>query len=459
MEVKEVSDLKDLSVLTSWAKSTGFVYQSSAIYGGQDSSWDYGPLGALLKINVKKFWWNSMTRREDIVGLDSAILMNSEVWKASGHVDTFEDLLVDCKNCRHRFREDHGAKKDDKLVCPQCRSGDLTEPRAFNLMFDTSTGPVKNDKSLVYLRPETAQGIFVNFKNVQQSTRMKVPFGVAQIGKAFRNEVTPGPFTFRTREFEQMEMQYFVKPGTDEKFFEEWKQERMNNYIEKTGLRKEKLRFHEHSAQALAHYAKAAFDVEYEFPFAWGELEGLHNRSDFDLSQHQKFSKKKLLYADPLVPGEKYIPYVIETSVGCDRLILALLCDAYREQKWAREDGGEDMRVVLALHPRFTPYKVACFPLEKNDGAQSGLAQRLRRELSEDWDVTYDDAGNIGKRYRRQDEVGTPLCLTVDKQSADDQQVTVRHRDTMAQDRVPVSELKTYIHRQLESGTWGLNTC
>ncbi|RME17715.1 MAG: glycine--tRNA ligase, partial [Bdellovibrio sp.] len=328
--------LKDLQTLVSLCKRRGFVFQSSEIYGGLNSCWDYGPLGSQFKWNVKQAWWKAMTRRRDIVGLDASILMHPKVWEASGHVEGFTDPLVDCKDCKARFRQDQAQEKEGKLVCPQCGSANITEPRQFNLMFKTHMGPVEDESSVVYLRPETAQGIFVNFENVQISDKKKIPFGIAQIGKSFRNEITPGNFIFRTREFEQMEMQYFVRPGEDEKWFEQWKETRWNFYLE-LGFHKESLRFHEHGPDELAHYAKAAVDIQYQFPFGWQELEGIHNRSDFDLSQHQKFSGKRLEYFDEEVK-KKYIPYVIETAAGCDRLCLALLCQAYQEETLEKGD-------------------------------------------------------------------------------------------------------------------------
>jgi glycyl-tRNA synthetase len=444
-----VNHLNDLSTLVSLCKRRGYVFQSSEVYGGLNSCWDYGPLGASFKFNVKMSWWKAMTRRPDIVGLDAAILMHPMVWKASGHVDGFSDPLVDCKSCKNRFREDHGLTIDNKKACPNCKSTDITPPRNFNLMFKTFMGPVEDASSVVYLRPETAQGIFVNFENVANSTRKKLPFGIAQIGKSFRNEITPGNFTFRTREFEQMEMQFFVKPGTDMQWFETWKELRWS-YYKQIGINEKKIRFKEHGPGELAHYARAAFDVQYEFPFGWQELEGIHNRSDFDLTQHAKFSGKKIEYFDEAAK-EKYVPYVIETAVGCDRLALALLCDAYREERTegaAAEDG--DTRVVLGLRPEFAPRKVGILPLSKKEPLQA-LSQKIFADLTLDWDVEYDESGSIGKRYRRQDEIGTPLCLTVDFQSLEDQQVTVRHRDTMKQDRVSLDRLHEYVGSKLKS--------
>ncbi len=437
----QIHPLKDLSQLVSLSKRRGFVFQSSEIYGGLGSCWDYGPLGSQFKLNVKAAWWNAMTRRPDVVGLDAAILMHPQVWQASGHLDTFTDPLVDCKECKNRFREDHGTK-DGQVSCPKCGSSNVTEARNFNLMFKTFMGPVENDGSVVYLRPETAQGIFVNFENVQTSARKKIPFGIAQIGKSFRNEITPGNFIFRTREFEQMEMQYFVKPEMADDFYAQWKQTRWN-FLLRLGLNEGRLRFSEHGKDELAHYAKAADDVEYQFPFGWQELEGIHNRGDFDLSQHQKSSGKKLEYFDEAAK-EKYVPYVIETAIGCDRLCLALLCDAYREEVTVNDNGKEDRRVVLGLKPELAPYKAACLPLSKKEPLQN-VAKKIQEDLSQDWSIDYDEAGSIGKRYRRQDEVGTPFCITIDFDTESDQKVTVRHRDTMEQERVSIDQLRNYI--------------
>jgi glycyl-tRNA synthetase len=437
--------LGDLQTLVSLAKRRGFVFQSSEIYGGLNSCWDYGPLGAELKRQVKDAWWRTMTDRSDVVGLDAAILMHPTVWKASGHVDGFTDPLCDCKSCKTRFREDHAPQKDGKMVCPNCGSNQVTAARNFNLMFKTHMGPVEDEGAVVFLRPETAQGIFVNFDNVATSMRKKIPFGIAQIGKSFRNEITPGNFTFRTREFEQMEMQFFVKPGTDMEWFETWKEERRRFYLG-LGFREETLKFHEHGPKELAHYAKAAFDIHFEFPFGWSELEGIHNRSDFDLSQHMKFSGKKLEYFDE-ASKEKFIPYVIETAAGCDRLCLAVLCHAYEEEHTEKE-GEKDVRVVLRLKGRLAPVQAAFLPLSKKPELQE-MAQRLRADLSPLIRCDYDESASIGKRYRRQDEIGTPFCVTVDFDSLNDQKVTVRHRDSMTQDRVAVSQLIGYLTENL----------
>jgi glycyl-tRNA synthetase len=438
-------DLKDMAELVSLCKRRGFAFQSSEVYGGINACWDYGPLGVELKRNVKERWWRAMTDREDIEGLDAAILMHPRVWEASGHVATFTDPLVDCKKCKGRFRAD----KIDNSACglkPSLKPGkgpecELTEPRLFNLMFKTFMGPVEDAANIVYLRPETAQGIYVNFLNVQQSSRQKLPFGIAQIGKAFRNEITPGNFIFRTREFEQMEMQYFVKPGSDMEWFEKWKQVRIQWHLD-NGIRKNKLRFHEHGPGELAHYARAAFDIEYEFPFGWQELEGIHNRSDFDLSRHQEYSGKKLEYFDE-ASKERYVPYIVETSAGCDRTLLVTLADAYRF------DGD---RTWLEFHPAMAPYKVAVFPLMKKPELRE-YTDKVFNSVRKKFRATTDDAGSIGKRYRRQDEIGTPLGVTIDYDTLSQHSVTVRHRDSMVQERIPAENLVRYIEDRFES--WG----
>jgi glycyl-tRNA synthetase len=443
----EIRRLKDLATLVSLSKRRGFVFQSSEIYGGLGSCWDYGPLGSLMKLNVKKAWWTTMTRRKEICGIDASILMHPTVWKASGHVDGFSDPLVDCKDCKTRFRSDNTESYLKDKKCPNCGSKNLSEPRQFNLMFKTHMGPVEDTGSVVYLRPETAQGHFVNFLNCQTTTRYKIPFGIAAIGKSFRNEITPGNFIFRTREFEQMEMQYFVKPGTDETYFNQWKDARQAFYV-KYGFNTENLRMEPHGPTELAHYAKAAVDVQYKFPMGWSELEGIHNRSDFDLTQHTKFSGKSLEYFDE-ANKEKFVPYVIETAVGCDRLFLAFLCDAYREEVTKDDKGAEDVRVVLGLHPAIAPIKAAILPLSKKEELTS-VADKIFADLSQEWDVQYDEAGSIGKRYRRQDEIGTPYCITVDFETQNDKAVTVRHRDSMKQDRVPMDQLETFIRNGLK---------
>ncbi len=426
-----------MNKIVSLCKRRGFIFQSSEIYGGVDSCYDYGPLGVELKNNIKKFWWKSMVQmREDIVGLDAAIIMHPRVWEASGHVESFTDPMVDCKNCRRRFRSDDL----DTDRCPVC-GGELTEARQFNLMFKTHMGPVEEEASVVYLRPETAQGIYVNFLNVLQSSRQKIPFGIAQIGKAFRNEITPRNFIFRTREFEQMEMQYFVRPGTDREWFEYWKERRMQWYLD-LGIKKENLRYHEHGPDELAHYAAAAFDIQYNFPFGWKELEGIHNRTDFDLKRHSQYSGKELQYFDDAT-REKYIPYIIETSAGCDRTLLTCLVDAYEEE----EVQGE-VRTVLHLSAQIAPIKAGIFPLVKRDGMPE-VAHKICNHLKPYFPIFYDESGAIGRRYRRQDEVGTPYCITVDSQTLQDQTVTVRERDSMQQDRVHMDKLLKYLKEKI----------
>ena len=428
--------------LTSLAKRRGFIFQSSEIYGGTGSVWDYGPLGVELKRNVQDLWWTAMVhQRDDIEGLDAAILMHPRVWEASGHVDGFTDPLVECKSCHRRFRADLPEVQGGQ--CPVCGTKDVfSEPRLFNLMFKTFMGPVEEDASVVYLRPETAQGSYVNFLNVQTVARQKIPFGIAQIGKAFRNEITPGNFIFRTREFEQMEMQFFVEPGTDEEWYDYWKAQRLEWHLS-LGIRQEKLRFHDHGPDELAHYAKTAVDIEYEFPFGWKEFEGIHNRTDFDLTRHQEFSGKRLEYIDP-GGGKRFIPYVVETAVGVDRTVLAVLADAYHEE----EVEGE-ARVVLRLNPRLAPTKVAVFPLVKKDGLPE-LAAKLQKDLrGAAIPSFYDAAGSIGRRYRRQDEAGTPWCVTVDGQTSEDSTVTIRDRDTLDQVRVAVDQVEAWVRERL----------
>jgi glycyl-tRNA synthetase len=436
--------------LVSLCKRRGFIFQSSEIYGGTGSVWDYGPLGVELKRNLKERWWNAMVRsRDDIEGLDAAILMNPRVWEASGHVSGFVDPLVDCKNCKKRFRADDpkikGTPGTPDAQCPACgMKGTLGEARQFNLMFKTFMGPLEDSAAVVYLRPETAQGIYVNFLNVQQSTRQKVPFGIAQIGKAFRNEITPGNFIFRTREFEQMEMQFFVEPDTAPTWFEYWKERRMAWHLS-LGLDRNRLEFHQHTNEELAHYAKAAFDVQFDFGGTLGfqEIEGVHNRGDFDLSQHQKFSGKKLEYFDQPA-NKRFLPYVIETSVGADRTALAVLVNAFREESVEGETEG---RTVLALHPAIAPIKVAVLPLMKKEGMPE-MAQRIAADLRTSFRVDYDEGGAIGRRYRRQDEVGTPFCVTIDGESVAENgagDVTIRTRDDLSQVRVPATQLKAAV--------------
>ena len=431
--------------IVSLAKRRGFIFQSSEIYGGINACYDYGPLGVELKRNIKDLWWRSMVyEKENIVGLDAAILMHPKVWEASGHVSSFTDPLVDCKVCKQRFREDEiDPEKLKRRQCPKCGSvGSLTEARQFNLMFKTHMGPVEESASVVYLRPETAQGIYVNYKNVMDSSRLKIPFGIAQIGKAFRNEITPGNFIFRTREFEQMEMQYFVKPGDDEDAFNRWKEERMEWYI-KLGIRKEKLRFRQHGEDELAHYAKAAFDIEYQYPIGWKELEGIHNRTNYDLSRHQEYSGKDLSYFDDST-RQRYIPYIVETSAGVDRTILTCLIDGYEEEQLEKEK-----RTVLHLNPQIAPFKAAVFPLVNRDGMPE-FARKIFKELKGEFKTFYDDSGAIGRRYRRQDEAGTPFCITVDSQTLKDKTVTIRNRDTMEQDRVRVRSLVDELKKRIK---------
>ena len=441
-----------MDAIMSLAKRRGLIFPSSEIYGGLRSSWDFGPLGVELKNNVKRAWWRRMVQlRDDVVGLDAAILMSPRVWEASGHVESFTDPLVECESCHRRYRQDHlpdWAPGSDPtgLRCPEC-GGALLPPRRFNLMFKTYMGPVEDEAALAYLRPETAQGIFVDYLTVQQTARLKVPFGIAQIGKAFRNEITPGNFIFRTREFEQMELEFFVEPGSDEKWFDFWVEERLSWYRD-LGVRKDKLRLRAHELDELAHYAKAATDVEYEFPFGWSELEGIANRTDFDLRQHQRFSGQDLSYFDQ-ERDTRYIPFVVEPSAGADRATLVFLLDAYRTEEARTASGGTEKRTVLALNAELAPMKVAVLPLSRND-ALVPEARRVHDLLKPLWMTHYDDAGSIGRRYRRQDEVGTPFCVTVDFETLGDAQVTVRDRDTMAQGRVSISSLPGYLLERLK---------
>ena len=415
-------------------KRRGFVFPSSEIYGGFASTWDYGPLGIELKRNIRETWWRYMvTARENVVGIESSVLMHPRVWEASGHIAGFSDPLVDCRVCKRRFRADQIPAKEERQ-CPKGMECDLTEARQFNLMFKTFVGPVEEDAAVAFLRPETAQGMFVNFLNVQQSGRLKPPFGIAQIGKSFRNEITPGNFIFRTREFEQMEMEFFVKPGTDEEWFEYWREQRMNWYTTRLGIKPANLRFHHYEKHDLAHYAKACSDIEYQYPFGWGELEGIANRTDFDLRQHAEHSGKDLTFFDEET-RERYLPYVIEPAVGVDRILLIVLLDAYEEDVQENEP-----RVVLRLHPRLAPIKVGIFPLLRKDG-QPEKALEIRDLLKQRFAVFYDQAGSIGRRYRRQDEVGTPFGVTVDHQTMQDNTVTLRDRDSTQQMRLPIDRL------------------
>lgn len=481
--------------VVSLAKRKGFVFQSSEIYGGLNGCWDYGPLGVELLRNVKEEWWKFMTYREDVEGLDASILMHPRVWEASGHVENFTDPMIDCKQCKARYRLDTlgeaiADKKKEKIFkafseaiagsekettakeilerevslnekfeailenenivldllahinCPGCGTANsFTEPRTFNLMFKTFLGPVENKDNAVYLRPETAQGIFVNFLNVQGASRQKLPFGIAQIGKAFRNEINTKNFLFRTREFEQMEMQFFVKPSDDKKWYDAWKEQRLE-WFKSLGMSPEKLRFHDHPADKLAHYAKEATDIEYLFPFGWGEIEGIHNRTDFDLSRHEEYSTKSLKYFDEEAK-EKYVPFIIETSAGASRSFMAFLVDAYHEE----EVKGET-RVVLRFHPKLAPIKAAIFPLVNKDGMPE-IARKIEADLRPFIRVFYDDKGAVGRRYRRQDENGTPFCITVDTQTSEDNTVTVRHRDSMEQERVAIDQLLTFLFEKL----------
>ena len=435
--------LESFEKLVSLSKRRGFVFQSSEIYGGINACYDYGPLGVELKRNVKQAWWNAMTREHDnIVGLDAAILMHPKVWEASGHVGGFTDPLVDCKKCKTRFREDNLPEANmTSKECPEC-GGELTESRQFNLMFKTQMGAVEDTASTIYLRPETAQGIFVNFPNVVDTSRQQIPFGIAQIGKAFRNEITPGNFIFRTREFEQMEMQFFVNPDDADEWFETW-MKRRKAFYDTIGIDPDNLRFHEHGPDELAHYARAAFDVEYKFPIGWSELEGIHNRADFDLKQHAEFSGKNMSYRDPQT-NQVYTPFIIETSAGCDRTTLAVMCEAYEEE--TLEDGS--VRTVMHFHPRLAPIKAAVLPLVKKGGLKE-LATEIKDNLKRHFNVFYDEKGAIGRRYRRMDEAGTPYCATIDFDTLEDNAVTVRDRDSMDQIRVPIAELQAWLAERI----------
>ncbi len=425
---KEAAGSDTMEKLVSLCKRRGYVFQSSEIYGGLNSCWDYGPLGVELKRNLADMWWKAMTlKRDDVDGIDASILMHPRVWEASGHVQNFTDPLVDCKKCKSRFREDQV-----QGACPKC-GGELTGARMFNLMFKTFMGPVEDEAAIVYMRPETAQGIYVNFLNVQAASRRKIPFGIAQIGKAFRNEITPGNFIFRTREFEQMEMQFFVKPGTDQEWFDKWRETRLAWYSD-IGINPAKLRLHQHIKTELAHYAKDAYDIQYEFPFGWQELEGIHNRTDFDLKRHTEFSGKNMSYFEEETK-ERFVPYIIETSAGLNRTLLTCLIDAYRE---------EPERAVLGLSPRIAPIKAAILPLVNRDGMDK-IAYELYDEARTQFKVFYDDGGSIGRRYRRQDEAGTPFCITVDSDTLKDSTVTLRERDSMKQERVKITEVVSRI--------------
>ena len=451
--------------VVSLAKHRGFVFPGSDIYGGLANTWDYGPLGIELKNNIKKAWWKKFVQESPYnVGCDAAILMNPKTWVASGHVGTFNDPLIDCRACKTRHRadkllEDVLAERGEErsiggasfselrqmideyaVACPDCGKRDWTDIRQFNLMFKTFQGVTEGSANEIFLRPETAQGIFVNFKHIQRSMRKKLPFGIAQIGKSFRNEITPGNFTFRTREFEQMELEFFCKPGEDLEWFAYWRSF-CQNWLFELGLNKERLRLRDHAKEELSHYSNATTDFEYQFPFGWGELWGIADRTDFDLKQHMKHSGEDFSYLEQET-NERYIPYCIEPSLGADRVTLAFLVDSYEEQEIA----ADDTRTVLRLHPFLSPYKAAVFPLSKK---LSEEAQKVYTELARDFMVDYDETGSIGKRYRRHDEIGTPLCITYDFQSAEDGQVTVRDRDTMEQIRMPISGLKNYIAEKI----------
>lgn len=452
----------DMEKIIAYAKNYGFVYQGSEIYGGLANSWDYGPLGAELKNNIKSLWWREFIhKKQNMVGIDSAIIMNNKVWEASGHVGGFSDPLIDCKNCKSRFRADKLIEDfsggtvnadamskaemeqylfENSVPCPTCGEVDYTDIRDFELMLKTALGVVDDSSAKVYLRPETAQGIFVNFKNIQRTSRQKVPFGVGQVGKSFRNEITPGNFIFRTREFEQMEIEFFAKPGTELKEFDKY-QEEIKQFLEKINLNKDNYRFREHEKEELAHYSNRTIDVEYRYPFGWGELWGLASRTDFDLKAHQEKSKQDMRYLDPQT-NEKYIPYVIEPSVGVDRLFLTVLLDAYQEEEL--EDG--DTREVLKISKYLAPYQVAVLPLVKK---LNDASQEIFDKLSSTFKTDYDETGKIGKRYRRQDVIGTPYCVTFDYDSLEDDSVTVRERDTMEQKRIKISELETYLAGEL----------
>jgi glycyl-tRNA synthetase len=451
-----------LDAVVALAKRRGFVFQSGEIYGGTRSAWDYGPLGVELKENIKKQWWRAMTRRDDVVGLDSAVILPTPVWVASGHLKAFNDPLTECLSCHKRFREDQmieefTEKKGrepvgglDEIACPNCGTrGQWTEPRDFNMMLKTYLGPVEDESGLHYLRPETAQGIFVNFANVAAASRKKPPFGIAQIGKSFRNEITPGNFIFRTREFEQMEMEFFVKPGEDAEWHQYWIDTRRDWYVD-LGIDPENLRLYEHPADKLSHYSTRTVDIEYRFGFTggeWGELEGIANRTDFDLSTHAEHSGKDLSYFDQGT-NERWVPYVIEPAAGLTRSLMAFLIEAYAEDEAPNTKGGVDKRTVLRLDPRLAPVKAAVLPLSRNEKL-SPKARDLAAELRKHWNVDFDDAGAIGRRYRRQDEIGTPFCLTVDFDTLDDDAVTIRHRDSMTQERVALDKVTGYLAQHL----------
>ena len=454
---------KRLDAVVSLAKRRGFVFQSGEIYGGSRSAWDYGPLGAELKENIKRQWWQSMVRgRDDVVGIDSAVILPKKVWEASGHVAVFTDPLVECTSCHKRYRADHLLEEFEEkkgrvpengladIVCSACGTkGAWTEPQNFSGLLKTYLGPVDNEEGLHYLRPETAQGIFVNFANVQGASRKKPPFGIGQIGKSFRNEITPGNFIFRTREFEQMEMEFFVEPGTDEEWHQNWIDTRMAWYTD-LGIAPENLRLYEHPKEKLSHYSKRTVDIEYRFGFTgseWGELEGIANRTDFDLKTHSEISGKDLSYFDQ-AKNERYYPYVIEPAAGLTRSLMAFLVEAYAEDEAPNAKGGVDVRTVLRLDPRLAPVKAAVLPLSRNEQL-SPKARDLAAQLRKTWNIDFDDAGAIGRRYRRQDEIGTPFCITVDFDTLEDHAVTIRHRDSMEQERVALDQVESYLAARL----------
>ena len=448
-------------------RTSGFVFQGSEIYGGLSNTWDYGPLGANLKKNIKLAWWRKFIQ-EDVnnVGIQSAILMNPEVWVATGHLKNFSDPLIDCKKCKSRYRADQLIEqyateevkveamtasdmvdyiRNNHITCPNCGGSDFTDIRQFNLMFKTFQGVIEDSKNTVYLRPETAQGMFVNFKNVQRTMRKKLPFGIGQIGKSFRNEITPGNFIFRTREFEQMEMEFFCKPGEDDKWYPYWKQFCFD-WLVNLGLNPEKMRVRDHAKEELAFYSKGTCDIEFLFPFGWGEVWGIADRTDYDLNRHMEHSKQDLTYLDPFT-NEKYVPYCVEPAVGVERLFLAFVCSSYEEEKLVSEDGKEDVRTVMHLHPALAPIKAAVLPLSKK---LAPLASDIYCQLAKSFDVQYDEAGSIGKRYRRQDSIGTPVCITVDFDSEANQTVTVRDRDSMKQQVVKIADLNSYIENLIK---------
>ncbi|HET9057671.1 MAG TPA: glycine--tRNA ligase [Chitinophagaceae bacterium] len=478
------TDNNKLQAIISHAKEYGFVFPSSEIYDGLSAVYDYGQWGAELKRNIRDYWWNEMTRMHDnIVGIDAAIFMHPTTWKASGHVDNFSDPMIDNKDSQKRYRVDHlleghadklkdegkdkeaeellatmdtllakedfeGLKKlieDNKITCAVSGTCNWTDVRQFNLMFSTQMGSVAEESDTIYLRPETAQGIFVNFLNVQKSARLKIPFGIAQVGKAFRNEIVARQFIFRMREFEQMEMQFFIRPGTQKEWYEYWKEERLKWHVN-LGIAAEKYRYHNHIK--LAHYADAAVDIEYEFPFGWKEVEGIHSRTDFDLRNHQQYSGKKMQYFDSEI-NQNYVPYVIETSIGLDRMFLLTLCNAYEEEKWVKEDGKEDSRVVLRIPPKIAPVKLAVLPLVKKDGLPE-IARELMKTCRNDFYCFYEEKDTIGKRYRRMDAIGTPFCVTIDQQTKEDETVTIRYRDSMQQERVPLKQVNQLVLQKIK---------